>query len=196
MTVGLGVENTMRYIPLAGLGLALWGLLTLDWFKMVSGALLFFGVFAVDLYKKRAVIGSGKLFSVYKPLHQLILVTRKAIETGNHSTEEPKTQLASALFFTGMIDAASQAAHLPDKEFLQLWSALFRDLDFDEPLRSRVLLFHQAAQTSHPAYAAIMKGGDVYTKFHNGNQMIVVLAGTFIEELVSSPEFPTSVEAL
>lgn len=186
----------MRYVPLVGIGLAIWGLVTLDWVKVALGAAMFFAGFAVDLYKKRTVLKSGDLFSVYKPLHQLILVTRKSIDASAPNVEDPKTKLASALFFMGMIDAASQAAGLVDKDFLELHRALFHDLDFDDSMRSRVLLFHQAAQVATPGYTAIMKGGETYTKFANGNQMIVMLAGSFIEEMVKDPKFPKSVDAL
>lgn len=186
----------MRYIPLVGIGLAIWGLVTLDWFRLGVGVLVFLGSFAWDLYKKRAVVQSGSLFSVYKPLHQLILLTRKTIEAGNLQPEHPKTRLACALFFMGMIDAASQGAGLEDKQFLDLFSAIFQDLDYTEPLRSSVLLFHQSAQLEHPGYAAIMKGGEVYTNFYNGNRTIVMAAGALIEDFVNDPNFPVAETAL
>lgn len=186
----------MRYIPLVGIGLAIWGLVTLDWFQLGIGVFLFLGSFAWDLYKKRAVVQSGSLFSVYKPLHELILLTRKAIDAGKLQSEHPKTRLACALFFMGMIDAASQGAGLQDRQFLDLFSAIFQDLDYAEALRSRVLLFHQSVQLDHPGYAAILKGGEVYTKFYNGNQMIVMAAGTLIEQFVNDPNFPETEAAL
>lgn len=182
----------MRYIPLVGIGLAIWGLVTLNWFRLSVGVLLFLGSFAWDLYKKRAVVQSGSLFAVYKPLHQLILLTKKAIEAGNLKPEHPKTRLACALFFMGMIDAASQGAGLEDKQFLDLFNAVFQDLDYTEPLRSRILLFHQSVQLERPGYTAIMKGGEVYTKFYNGNRPIVLAAGSLIEEFVNDPNFPAT----
>ena len=186
----------MRYVPIIGIGLVVWGLVTLDWVKVALGAAMFFGGFAVALYKKRTVLKSGALFSVYKPLHQLIVITRKSIDASAPNADDPKAKLASALFFMGMIDAASQAAGLVDKDFLELHRALFHDLDYDESMRSRILLFHQAAQVATPGYTAIMKGGETYTKFANGNQMIVILAGRYIEEMVKNPKFPKSVDAL
>lgn len=92
----------------------------------------------------------------------------------------------------GMIDAASQGAGLEDKQFLDLFSAIFQDLDYAEPLRSRVLLFHQSLQLEHPGYKAILKGGEVYTKFYNGNRTIVLAAGTLIQELINDLNFPAT----
>ena len=157
---------------------------------------MFLGSFAWDLYKKRAVVQSGGLFSAYKPLHQLILLTRKAIEAGSLQPDHPKSRLACALFFMGMIDAASQGAGLEDKQFLDLFSAIFQDLDYAEPLRSRVLHFHQSLQFEHPGYKAILKGGEVYTKFYNGNRTIVLSTGTLIQEFISDPNFPATEAAL
>jgi hypothetical protein len=186
----------MRFIPLAGLGVAIWGLFSLDWFKVGFGLLLFFGGFLVDVYRKRSILAKGDLFSVYKPLHELLQVARKMIETSDRNTSDPKTQLAVALFYMGMIDAASQSARLSDKDFLDLWSNLFKDLDIEEPLRSKTLLFHQSLQTKSPAYEAIMKGGEVYTKFARGNEMAVLASGGLIDGFVENPAFPASVEHL
>lgn len=192
----LGEVNTMlstrRFIPLVGIGLAVWGLITFDWFRLGIGVVIFLGSFAWDSYKVRAVLQSGTLFSVYKPLNELIRLTRKAIETRNNEMEQPKTRLACALLFMGMIDAASQGAGLEDKQFLDIFTAIFHNLDYAEPLRSRVLLFHQSVQLKRPGYAAILKGGEMYTKFYNGNRMIIMTAGALIEEFVKDPDFPAT----
>lgn len=187
----------MKYAPLIGLGLAGWGLVTLDWFKIGIGAVLFFGAFFFDTYKKRSVVKNNKLFTVYRPLTELIRIVRKAIDSrSDFDAQSPKATLAQSLFFLGMLDAASQASNMNDKEFLQLFSAIFQDLNFEDDIKSRVLLFHQSLQTDHNAFAAIMKGGDLYTKFINGNTMAPVTAGMLVEEIVRDPRFPASVKEL
>jgi len=98
----------------------------------------------------------------------------------------------------GMLDAASQAATLSDQQFLDLFKAIFTDLDydFDQSYQSSLLLFHQSLNTEHAAFPAIMKGGELFIKFANGNTMAPMLGGTLIEELVENPDFPDSVENL
>ena len=108
----------------------------------------------------------------------------------------PKALLAQGLFFLGMLDAASQALSMSDKEFLELLSAIFRDLDIGDDFQSRVLLFHQSLDTQHKAFPAIMEGGNVYTKFVNGNTMALLAEAMTIQELVQDPDFPTSVDEL
>jgi hypothetical protein len=39
----------MKFIPIAGLLLAIWGLVTWDWLKIVVGLLMFLGGFALDV---------------------------------------------------------------------------------------------------------------------------------------------------
>ena len=43
----------MKYVPIVGIGLAIWGLVTFDWFKVGFGVVLFFGTFLFDLFKKK-----------------------------------------------------------------------------------------------------------------------------------------------
>lgn len=186
--------GTLMYIPLVGIGLAVWGLIVGDWFKISVGALLFFGAFAMDVFRKRAVMKDDQLFAVYRPLTDLIRIVHKSIEAAAFDAESPKGKLAQGLFFMGMVDAASQAAKLSDRQFLELFTAVFHDLDLGDTIKSRVLLFHQSLKTTHPAYAAIMKGGEVYTKFVNGNSGIPLVVGSVLEEIVNKPDFPASAD--
>src|SRR3546814_8761780 len=49
---------------------------------------------------------------------------------------------------------------------------LFPDTTSSDLLSMRVLLFHQSLQTSHPAFPAVMRGGEIYMQFVNGNRTI------------------------
>ncbi len=60
----------------------------------------------------------------------------------------------------------------------------------------KILLFHQSLDTEHGAFPAIMKGGELFTKFANGNTMAPLAGGMLIEELIEDQSFPASVEAL
>jgi len=186
----------VKYIPIVGAALAIWGLLSGDWFKAGFGVVLFFGAFLVDTFKKRAVLRDGSLFSIYRPLNDLIRVLRRSLEGAEFDAESPKGQLAQALFYIGMVDAASQHTGMSDRQFLELFSAIFQDQDFGDPLKSRVLLFHQSLKLDHPAYAAIKKGGEVYVSFLSGNRTPPILAGSLLRDIVNKPDFPSSVEAL
>ena len=98
----------------------------------------------------------------------------------------------------GIVDAASQAANLNDEQFLELFNAVFTDLDyvFDKEFKEKIILFHQSLDTEHAAFPALMKGGDLFVKFINGDKMIPTASGTLIEELVEDPKFPNSVADL
>ncbi len=196
MTTTLAAWIAMKYIPLAGAALAIWGLLSGDWFNVAFGALLFFGGFAVDTFKKRAVLKDSRLFAVYRPLYELIRVVRRSMENAEFDAEGPKGRLAQGLFYIGMVDAASQHAGMTDRQFLELFSAVFQDQDFGDPLKSKVLLFHQSLQLDHPAYLAIRQGGETYTKFLTENRMLPVVAGSLLKDIVNRPDFPASVEEL
>ena len=188
----------MNYVPIVGIGLAIWGLITLDWFKVGFGVILFFSTFLFDLFKKKGVMKDDKVFSAYYTVSELIRIVRKSMEESEIDMKNPKTKLAQGLFFMGMIDAASQAANMSDERFLELYKAIFTDLDyeFDDNYRSKILLFHQNLDTEHSAFTAIMKGGELFTKFANGNTMAPLTGGMLIEELVEDQSFPVSVEAL
>jgi hypothetical protein len=97
-----------------------------------------------------------------------------------------------------MVDAASQTSRMNDKQFLNLVKIVFADLDylFEKSYIDKILLFHQTINTEHAAFQAIMKGGDMLTKFLNGNTMIPITAMMTIEELIEDPKFPASAEAL
>src|SRR3546814_4572384 len=74
---------------------------------------------------------------------------------------------------------------MTDEQFLSLFQATFHDLGFGKDLSTRVLLFHQSLQTSHPAFPAVMRGGEIYMQFVNGNRTIPLAAGTLIAEFRS-----------
>src|SRR3546814_1920049 len=69
-------ESSVKYIPIAGLLLAAWGLITLDWVKIGLGLLIFLGAFAIDTYKKRAVLKDDKLFAAHHALTELIRIVK------------------------------------------------------------------------------------------------------------------------
>lgn len=186
----------MKYIPIVGLTLAAWGLLTLDWMKVGFGVFMFLGAFAIDTFKKRAVLKDDKLFTAHRALTELIRIVRRSFDATEIDTSSPKADLAQGLFYLGMVDAASQSAGMTDRQFLDLFQATFHDLDFGEEFSSRILLFHQSLQTSHPAFPAVMQGGDVYMKFINGNNTIPLASGTLIADFVRNPKFPNSVDGL
>jgi hypothetical protein len=188
----------MKYLPLVGIGLAIWGLVTFDWFKVGFGVLLFIIAFLIDLSKKKGVMKDDRSFASYKTVSDLIRIIRQAVESSDIEPNNPKAKLAQGLFFLGMIDAASQAADLSDEQFLELFNAVFTDLnyDFDEEFKEKILLFHQSLDTEHGAFSALMKGGDLFVKFINGNTMAPIAGGMLIEELVEDPKFPASVAAL
>ena len=186
----------MKYIPLTGAALAIWGLLSGDWFKVAFGALLFFGGFAVDTFKKRAVLKDGRLFAVYRPLTDLIRAVRRSMENADFDSEGPRGRLAQGLFYIGMVDTASKHAGMTDRQFLEIFNAVFQDQDFGDPLKSKVLLFHQSLQLHHPAYLAIRKGGEIYAKFLTEKGVNLGDAGPLLKDIVDGPDFPASVEAL
>lgn len=188
----------MKYVPLIGLGLAIWGLVTLDWFKVGFGAIIFFGGFLTHLYKQKGTLKDDKVFSNYRIVSELIRVIRQSIEGMDFDISDPKAKLASGLFLLGVVDAASQASNMTDDQFLNLYKAVFVDLDheYDKSFSSRILLFHQSLDINHPAFSAIMKGGELFTKFTNGNAMAPVASGVLIEEFIDDPNFPASVEDL
>jgi len=188
----------MKYLPIVGIGLVIWGVITLDWFKAGFGALLFIVAFLIDLSKKKGVMKDDRTFSSYKLVSELIRIIRHFVESSEIDPNNPKAKLAQGLFYLGMLDAASQCANLSDKQFLDLFNAVFTDLDyeFDEEFKSKILLFHQSLNTEHGAFPAIMKGGDLFVKFINGNTMAPIAGGMLIKELVEDPNFPSSLEAL
>tara|TARA_B110001469_G_scaffold86388_1_gene81811 strand:- start:6603 stop:7169 length:567 start_codon:yes stop_codon:yes gene_type:complete len=188
----------MKYLTIVGIGLVIWGVVTLDWFKAGFGALLFVIAFLIDLTKKKRVMSNDRSFSSYKTVSELIRFVRESIESYDIDPDNPKAKLAQGLFFLGIVDAASQASNLNDEQFLDLFNAVFTDLDydFDEEFKEKIILFHQCLDTQHGAFPALMKGGDLFVKFINGNTMAPIAGGMLIEELVEDPKFPTSVAAL
>jgi len=186
----------VKYIPIAGLLLAIWGLFTLDWVKVGIGLLMFLGAFAIDTFKKRGVLKDDKLFAAHHALTELIRIVRQSFDITDVDTSSPKADLAQGLFYLGMVDAASQSTGMTDEQFLSLYQATFHDLGFGKELSTRVLLFHQSLQTSHPAFPAVMRGGELYMQFVNGNRTIPLAAGTLIAEFVRNPQFPASAESL
>ncbi len=186
----------MKYIPLVGIGLAVWGLITADWVKVGIGVLLFLGGFVVDLRKKNVAVMDDKVFPSYKILVELIRMIRAGVEDSD--IEREKLKLSQGLFFLGMIDAASQAASLDDSQFIGLFKAVFSDFDydFDSEYQTNLIMFHQSLDTSHPAFPAIMKGGEVFAKFSQGITTAPLAGAMFITELAENSEFPSSVDEL
>ena len=185
----------MSVIALAGIGLVVWGLVTLDWVRIATGVVAFLAAAAWDYYKKRAAFRPD-VFTVYQPLHKLVHVADEAIRSANAGGDRQKIDVARALLFAGMIDAASQGAGLSDKDFIALFAAVFQDMNYSDEARNQVIMFHQARELTKPGYAAIMTGGDLYTKFAKGRHHIIMTAGLVVQQFVDDPTFPTSISAL
>lgn len=185
----------MSVIALAGIGLFIWGVFTTDWVRMSTGVTAFLIAAAWDYFKKRAVF-RGDLFNVYQPLHKLIHVADESIQSTSAPSEGSKADLARALLFAGMIDAASQGAGLSDKDFVSLFAAIFQDLGYSNDFRNQVITFHQTRAVKKPGYAAIMKGGEMYTKFAKGRHAIILTAGSVVEQFVRDAAFPSSASSL
>jgi len=139
-----------------------------------------------------------KVFSAYRTVSELIRIIRKSIEDSDIDLNSPKAKLAQGLFFMGMLDGASQSAGMDDEQFLSLFKTIFSDLDydFDENYSSKILMFHQGLDTEHAAFPAVMKGGELITKFINGNTTAVLAGRMLLEEIISNDNFPESVNAL
>jgi hypothetical protein len=187
----------VKYIPIVGLGLAIIGLITLDWFKVGFGVLLFVGGFIFDLFKKKGVMNDDKIFASYKIVSQLIRII-KSFETAEVGTNRPKAKLAQGLFYLGMVDAASQSANMDDSQFFNLFKAVFTDLDydFDERYQSKLLIFHQSLASGHAAFPAIMKGGELFINFASGSSTAPLAGNILIKKLIEDADFPSSVEEL
>ena len=89
----------MKYLPIVGIGLVIWGVVTLDWFKAGFGALLFVIAFLIDLTKKKGVMSNDRSFSSYKTVSDLIRVVRINIESYGIDPNNPRAKLAQGLFF-------------------------------------------------------------------------------------------------
>ncbi|MCU7854014.1 MAG: hypothetical protein KZQ80_17595 [Candidatus Thiodiazotropha sp. (ex Monitilora ramsayi)] len=188
----------MKFIPIVGIGLAIWGLVTLDWFKVGIGIFLFFLGFVIDLFKKRGAMSDDKVFAGYKALSQLTLIVRKSLDSSGIDSDSPKAKLAKGLYFLGMVDAASQSAGMDDRQFLDLFKSVFADMDYeyDKDYQSKLIVFHQNLNTEHAAFPAIMKGEELFLNFTKGNSMAPMAGGMQIEELIEDDSFPGSIEQL
>jgi hypothetical protein len=188
----------MKYISLVGIGLAIIGILTLDWLKVGVGVGLSVIGFLIDLFKKRGVMKDDEVFTAYKAVSTLIRLIKQSVEASKLDLNSPKTKLAQSLFYLGILDAASQATSMSDSQFLDLFNAAFTDLDyhFDKAFQTKLMAFHQSLRTEHKAFPAIMKGGELFTQFANGNTTAPMAGGILIEEIIANPQFPESVDDL
>ena len=188
----------MLYVSLAGIGIFIWGLVTLDWFRAGAGLVIFLISFAIHWFKVRDAAKDDKVFSAYKTLHPLIQMISNLLRDSDIDMDSSKAKLSTALFYFGMVDAASQGLHMADDQFLNLVKIVFADLDylFEKSFIDKILLFHQMGNTEHAAFQAIMEGGDMFFDFIKGNKMVPLTAHLRIEELIGNSKFPASVEAL
>src|SRR3546814_15380234 len=99
-------ESSVKYIPIAGLLLAAWGLITLDWVKIGLGLLIFLGAFAIDTYKKLAVLKDDILFAAHHALPELTRLVRQSFDITAVDTARPKPDLAPAHFCLGRVAAS------------------------------------------------------------------------------------------
>ena len=188
----------MRYLGLVGGGLALLGLFNLDWLVVGVGVFLVLISFLSDVFRKRGALTDDKVWSVYTVVNDLIRLIKTGVEASDTTLDNQKAKLAEGLFFLGFVDAASQAYNLTDKQFLELFDAVFTDLeyDFDEDFQSKLLLFHQSLATEHAAFPAIMQGGGLFNKFAQGNTGAPLVAPRLIAALAEDSSFPNSIEDL
>lgn len=186
----------MNYIPLLAIGLAIWGLISLDWFKVGFAVVIFLVAFLYDLSKKKAIMKDDKVFSSYKTVTDLIQLIKQFLDGLNVNRTSPKAKIVQGLYFMGMVDAASQGFKLDNKQFLDLHKSIFHDLAFGDDITSNILIYHQKGNRNDKAYQAIMKGGDTFTKFMQGNTMAPLAAGPFIKEYIDDSEFPSSLTEL
>ncbi len=210
-----------HYIPFIGVVLAIWGLVTLDWFKLVFGIVLYLGSFLQDYFKKRSALKDDKVFSGYKTLTELIRGIRKAINSLDSDFNNPKGVLIQALFFTGIIDATSQALNMSDKQFIDLYNSIFIDLDdiINESLKLEILSFHQNYNVEitderfnemldseatdeeiteeliaeHEASDVILAGREVYSELINENTLFFMVSANILQEFLLDPEFPDAI---
>ncbi|MBV2135338.1 MAG: hypothetical protein AB2558_21285, partial [Candidatus Thiodiazotropha sp.] len=185
----------MKYIPIVGIGLAIWGLVTQDWFKVGFGVILFLTGFAVDLFKKKGVMKDDKVFQLYKVVSQIVHTVRESLDSDKDSS---KSKLAQGLFFLGLVDGASQSAGMSEEQFNSLFRSVFADLDhiFDESYQDKLLHFHNNSSPEHSALPAIIKGGELFINFAKGNSMAPLAGGMLVEELINSSSFPSSINEL
>lgn len=187
----------MLYIAASSLLLIVWGLITLDWIKVGLGALTFIGCFSIDLYKKRKVLTDDKLAAAHQYLLEVIRVIKSSLNASGVDMGGEKTFLAQGLFYMGFIDALHQATNMTDDQFIALQKAVFSDLNFNAAFSSRIFLFHQTGQVSHPAFKAIMAGGKFFERLTAGDKAVEsMLAGSTVAEFVRDPAFPSSAATL
>jgi len=188
----------MKYISIVGIGLIIWGAITANWFNVGFGALLFAVGFLIDMFKKRGALKDDKVFQFYRAVSELIRSIRELLEDSKNDLRSPKGKLIQGLYFMGMIDAASQASDMSDQQFLDLFKAVFADLDyeFEKDYQDEILLFHQRANLQHCAYSAITQGATLFNSFIYGSKLAPPNGKIDINRLFEDPNFPASVEAL
>ncbi len=187
----------MLIIAAASLLLVVWGLFTLDWYKVGLGIFIFLACFAVDLYKKRAVLTDDKLAAAHRYLIEVIRIIKASLKATGIDAREEKAIIAQSLFYMGLIDALHQAMQMTESQFIALQKAVFNDLDFSPATSANIFLFHIQQQTDHPGYKAIMAGGNFFRKLSAGDKAVEsMLAGKSIAEFVRDPSFPSSHDGL
>lgn len=210
-----------HYIPIFGVGYAIWGLFTLDWFKVAIGIVLYIGSFLHDYLKKRSALKDDKVFAGYRNLTELIRGIRKAINSLDSDFNNPKGVLIQALFFMGMINAASQALNMNDKQFIDLYNSIFIDLDdiINESLKLEILSFHQNynGEITDERFNAmldseatdeeiteeliaeidvsdvILAGREAYSELISENTLFFMVSANILQEFLLDPEFPDTI---
>lgn len=192
----------LNYFFLAGIGIFLWGLVTLDLFIGIAGVVIFLIAFLIGFaryrFKLSGAVNDDTIISAHKILLPQIKVIQGMLDASGLDMHNSKAKLATALFYMGMVDSASQGLHLTDKQFLNFGKWVFEDLNylFEKTYFDKIFLFHQTGNTEHPANQAITKGGKMFIDFINGNKTVSLAAHIEIKELFENPKFPASIEAL
>lgn len=147
--------------------------------------------------RNRKTQEDDKLAVAHRYLLEVIRVVRASLNASGVEARGEKTFLAQGLFYMGFVDALHQATGMTDDQFIELQKAVFHDLNFNAAFSAKIFLFHQTVQVSHPAFKAIMAGGEFFGKLTSGDKAVeAMLAGNTIAEFVRDPSFPSSAARL
>ena len=106
----------MLIIAAASLLLVVWGLFTLDWYKVGLGIFIFLACFAVDLYKKRAVLTDDKLAAAHRYLIEVIRIIKASLKATGIDAREEKAIIAQSLFYMGQTQLKHKILAIAEEE--------------------------------------------------------------------------------
>lgn len=186
----------MKYFGIVGIGLLLIGLITLDWFKIILGLLIFLIGFGIDLKNKKAAVNNELIFSVYHGVHDLLRVIVTTVESSHVDFNDAKVKNILALIITGFTDAASQAKNLSDNELMGLLDSVFSDLDhhYDKSFQAKLFVYYKTMYTDSVGFPMAMKGGELYMKSLGGSKSWAVSVPEYLDETLKNMNVPERIE--